>query len=104
MKQLKATMGNRKRIDTNQPIIVEALRQAGASVQHLHFVGQGCPDILIGYRGKNLLAEIKDGSKQPSRRKLTEDEAVWHSAWRGQVAVIESVDDALNLIDNPIDW
>lgn len=87
-----------KRVDANQPEIVKALRGVGASVLHLHTVGKGCPDILIGFRGQNIAAEIKDGSKPPSKRKLTPDEQEWHEAWRGQVAIIETVDDALRLI------
>lgn len=87
-----------KRADANQPDIVQALRQAGASVQHLHEVGRGCPDILVGFRGMNYVAEIKDGNKPPSKRKLTPDEQAWHLAWRGKVEIIETVDDALKLI------
>lgn len=87
-----------KRVDANQPEIVKALRGVGASVLHLHTVGKGCPDILIGFRGQNIAAEIKDGSKPPSKRRLTPDEQEWHEAWRGQVAIIETVDDALRLI------
>jgi len=68
------------------------------SVQPLHTVGKGCPDLLCGVRGTNLLVEIKDGQKVPSARKLTPDEAAWHQSWRGQVAIIESVDDALALV------
>ena len=49
------------RVDANQPVIVAALRAIGATVQHLHAVGQGCPDILVGYDGVNFLMEIKDG-------------------------------------------
>ena len=88
-----------KRTDANQVAIVETLRRLGATVQHLHTVGRGCPDILIGYRGVNLLAEIKDGDKSPSKRKLTPDEINWHQAWRGQVAIINNVDEAIKLLE-----
>lgn len=87
-----------KRVDANQPAIVQALREVGASVQHLHAVGRGCPDILIGFRGVSYVAEIKDGSKPPSKRRLTPDEEEWHQKWRGQVAIIETIEDALRLI------
>lgn len=86
------------RADSNQPEIVAALRKAGATVQHLHTVGKGCPDILIGINGLNLLAEIKDGTKVKSARKLTPLETEWHETWRGQIAIIETVDDALQII------
>lgn len=82
-----------KRADANQPEIVKAFRGFGYTVQHLHTVGKGCPDILAGKFGLNFLIEIKDGSKIPSQKKLTPDEQKWHKDWRGQVGIIESVDD-----------
>lgn len=60
----------------------------GASVQPLHTVGQGCPDLLVGYGGTNYLLEVKDGNKPPSQRKLTPDEHAWHDEWRGHVTVV----------------
>lgn len=86
------------RIDGNQPEIVNAFRKLGCSVQHLHKLGQGCPDILVGYMDVNLLAEIKDGTRIPSERKLTKDESEWFENWRGQICIVESVSDAIDLI------
>ena len=40
------------RVDRNQAEIVVALRAGGASVQPLHAVGKGVPDLLVGWRGK----------------------------------------------------
>ena len=87
-----------KAVDANQAEIVKALRAAGASVEPLHRQGKGCPDLMIGWRGHNILAEAKDGTKPPSARKLTPDEELWHASWRGQVAVVNTVDEALALI------
>ena len=86
------------RTDGNQAMVVHALRSIGASVQHLHYVGGGCPDILVGYRGVNYLMEIKDGSKPPSARKLTPKEKAWHENWRGSVHVVLSAEEAINII------
>lgn len=86
------------RIDANQPEIVEALREAGCSVQLLHMVGKGCPDLLVGWQGLNVLVEVKDGSKPPSARKLTPDQEIWHDNWRGQVTVVCSVHEALTAV------
>ena len=86
------------KVDSNQAEIVTALRGAGATVQHLHTVGKGCPDILVGHQNQNILMEIKDGSLSPSRQKLTADEQSWHDAWRGTVSVVRSVNEALTLI------
>ena len=86
------------RVDANQTAIVRSLRDAKATVQHLHAVGQGCPDILVGYRGKNYLMEIKDGSKVPSARAMTAPQIEWHNGWRGQVAVVTTVAEALAVL------
>lgn len=86
------------KIDANQPKIVNMLRLVGCTVQHLHGVGKGCPDLLVGYHGQNLLFEVKDGQKPPSARKLTPAEAEWHETWRGQVVTVSSVREALEAI------
>lgn len=88
----------RARIDRNQSEIVRALRQAGASVQSLAEIGQGCPDILVGFRQKNWVLEIKDGMAPPSAQKLTEDEKRWHQGWSGEVYLVKSVQEALKVI------
>ena len=86
------------KVDQNQSEIVAALRGIGATVQPLHAVGQGCPDLLAGFRGRNVLIEVKDGSRPPSARKLTPDQSEWHAGWKGQACVVESIDDALRVI------
>ena len=69
---------NRAKVDANQAAIVEALRAAGCFVTSLAGVGKGVPDALVGSDGKWFLMEIKDGSKPPSGRNLTDDEIKWH--------------------------
>lgn len=86
------------RTDDNQNEIVQALRAVGASVAITSALGSGFPDIVAGYRGKNYLFEIKDGSKPPSRRKLTPDEQEFHDLWRGAVIVVINVDEALKAV------
>jgi len=83
------------KVDGNQTEIVKALRSVGCSVQSLATVGDGCPDLLVGYRSANILLEVKDGSLSPSRRELTEDQEQWHSFWRGRVHIVTSVEEAL---------
>ena len=58
------------RTDANHAAVVRALRQVGASVLDLSRVGQGCPDLLVGYQGKNFLVEVKATAK----KKLTKDQ------------------------------
>ncbi len=86
------------RVDDNQGQIVDALRRVGCSVWSLAGVGKGFPDLAVGFRGRNLFLEVKDGSKPPCKRKLTPDEEAFHASWRGHVAVVESVDDALKIV------
>jgi hypothetical protein len=86
------------RRDGNHDDLIKGLKKVGATVQTLSQVGRGCPDLLIGFRGANVLLEVKDGSLPPSKRTLTESEATWHQGWRGQVATVGSLDDALKAI------
>lgn len=86
------------KVDRNQAEIVEALRRVGATVEPLHQVGKGCPDLLVGFRGRNILIEVKDWKQPPSGRKLTPDQVEWHAGWKGQVAMVEDVDAALAVI------
>ncbi len=86
------------RTDANQSQIVQGLRDAGCTVAVLSGVGRGVPDIIAGIRGRNWFFEIKDGAKPPSARKLTPDEAAWFATWRGQANVVESLQEALNII------
>jgi len=80
--------------DANQAEIVRVLRDF-CTVELLSAVGGGVPDLLAGFRGVNVLLEVKDGSKTPSRRVLTRDQKVWHSSWAGQVAVVNDVAEAV---------
>lgn len=85
--------------DANQPEIVQALRKAGATVHSLAAVGDGCPDLLVGYSAKTALMEVKDGSKPPSARQLTPDQMDWHANWRGgTVAIVTDVESALRVL------
>lgn len=86
------------RTDRNQTEIVAALRRIGCSVAITSALGDGFPDIVVGFKGRNFLMEIKDGTKVPSKRKLTPDEVKFHDNWRGEISVVESVDDALNVV------
>jgi len=79
------------RIDENQPTIVKALEDIGASVQSLG--GKGVPDLLVGYMGENYLLEVKH-----SKKGLNDDQIDWHAAWRGQVDVVRTIGQALRAV------
>lgn len=82
------------RVDENQPTIVKQLRDVpGVSVAITSDLGDGFPDIIVGFRGRNWLFELKMPGK-----KLTTDEIGWHQTWTGQVNVAYSVEDVLLVI------
>ena len=82
--------------DANQAMIVGALRACGARVLSLAAVGKGCPDLLVGHRGKLYLMECKDGTKPPSARELTPDQIDFHMDWYGlPIHVVNSADEAV---------
>lgn len=88
------------KVDRNQPEIVKALRKAGAAVLITSQL-KNAFDILVGYSGKLYLAEIKDGSKPPSQRKLTEGEQKCKDLFNSvgvEYHIITSIDDALKMI------
>lgn len=85
-----------KKIDATQVAIVKALRDYGCSVTHLHEVGRGCPDLLVGIHGRTGLLELKDGAKPPSARKRTPQQVTWWMEWKGgPVGLAIDVDSAL---------
>ena len=87
-----------RRVDENQSAIVKFLRDVGCSVLSLSEIGRGCPDLLVGFRGRNVLLEVKNPMKPKADRQLTSAEGKWIKGWRGQVAVVETVDDALRAV------
>lgn len=88
-----------KRTDRNHAEIIKALRKIpNLSVFSTHEVGKGFPDIVIGYKGVNYLIEIKDGNKPLSARKLTDSEVKFHQDWRGQIKIVNNLDEVLNLL------
>jgi hypothetical protein len=80
-------------VDANQGDIVRALRKVGASVAFIHREGQGIPDLLVGYRRRNYVFEVKTLTGE-----LNELQLEWHAAWRGRVDVVRSPLQALQAI------
>ncbi len=77
---------------------MDALRKAGAEVTSLHQVGGGVPDLLVSFRNKWHVIEVKDGSKPPSARMLTDDQRKWMIKQRASVWVVTSSGEALDAI------
>ena len=87
------------RTDANQSAVVERFRQWGASVETMHAVGNGFPDLAVGLCGINLLVEVKDGDKPPSARTLTPDQVDWWNQWQGWAELVETLDDVDRLCE-----
>jgi hypothetical protein len=83
------------RVDANQEQIVSALRAAGAYVWVI-----GLPvDILVGYKGKTILIEIKSGSKKRLTKLQTEFFENWAGGTLFRVNDAEGALRALRMID-----
>ena len=78
------------RTDANQQEIIDALRKAGATVQPLHTVGQGCVDLLVGYRARNFVIECKIPGED-----LNALQRAWFDGWKGHACVAHSPQEAL---------
>ena len=85
------------KVDANQALIVDALRRIGCSVHCTHRVGDGFPDVVIGYQGVTHIGEIKvPGGK------LSESQETFHAAWRGSpVLILVSPEQAIELVTSP---
>lgn len=92
-------MRKRGKVDANQQQIVKALRMIpGVSVAVTSSVGNGYPDLNIGYKGQTFLVELKDGAKSASRKKLKPDQEKFKKGWTGSYYVCESLEEIIKLL------
>jgi len=88
------------KVDSNQKEIVTALRRVGAVVLITSML-KNAFDILVGYKGKLYIVEIKDGKKPSSQRKLTEGELKCKNMFESvgvKYNVITTIDEAFKMI------
>ena len=93
-----------KRTDENHKQVVEELRASlpEATVFDASGAGRVFPDLVVGFKRRNYLFEIKNGNHVPSRRRLTAAQVGMHGNWQGQVAIVHSAADILAAIAR--DW
>lgn len=92
-----------RKVDDNQGRIVNELRALHMSVTSLAKVADGCPDIVVGYAGINLLFELKGEKNQRGEpADLTKLETKWHESWLGQVAVVTSSREVVAILENEL--
>lgn len=83
--------------DKNEREIIDALLKIGCTVQQLD--DAYVPDLLVGYITStgdkiNILMEVKN-----KKGTLKKGQIAWHESWKGQVAVVRTVEEALDLFD-----
>jgi hypothetical protein len=83
----------RRKADSNQKAIVDALLAAGARIFDLSGVGGGCPDIAVLKPNKRdvVLMEIKT---EKGALKKTQEQT--HQDW--PIVIVRSVEDALEAV------
>lgn len=81
------------RRDANHAEIVAEFRRLGCSVLDLACLGNDDPDLLVACAGMSALVEVKDGSKPPSQRKLSEGQLKFLATWKGDVQVVTRVEE-----------
>jgi hypothetical protein len=84
-------MRHAARVDANQDQVITALRAAGAYVWII-----GLPvDLLVGYKDRTLLMEVKTGPKKP----LTALQHAFFANWTGgTLARVDGPEAALNAL------
>ena len=89
--------------DANEPEIIAELEAVGAAVVRLEPSVAGLPDLLVGYRGRNILMEIKQppGPKGgTSHAPLSEDQVAFFQAWPGPCYVVRTPKQALHALED----
>lgn len=87
------------RTDANHAEIAQAFRKLGCSFLSLAPLGKGAPDAAIGLYGLTILAEIKNGAKPPSARKLTPDQREFWDTWKGGVRLVPDLDAVVETVN-----
>jgi hypothetical protein len=94
------TMRRRAHKDDNHDRVVRELRQVGCTVMETHALGDGAPDLVVGYQGQTALVELKNGARYHQTVKACRDrlarQTAYLEAWRGGLAfVATSAEDVL---------
>lgn len=88
-----------KRVDGNQRQIISALEAAGASVVDASRMGQGFPDLVIGYRNVTLLMECKDPKTAYGKKGANQNQKAFMETWKGgPVAIVDGPEAALRAL------
>jgi hypothetical protein len=93
------------RTDANHREIRDGLRAFGASVYDTSAVGHGFPDLVVGWRRRTELIEVKNPDPRVRRtggrsmRATRERQASFRRRWLGRpVHVVTSLDEAIAIL------
>lgn len=84
------------KVDDNQSEVVKLFRKLGWCVLITSQL-KNCCDIIVSKNGRTVAVEIKDGSKPPSARKLSDGELEFRAKWKGEYALVETIDHVIEV-------
>lgn len=83
------------RRDQNHWRIVAEFRTLGCSVQDTSRVGDGCPDVYVGYLGRHHGVEIK----RPKKGRVEHTQIRWAATTKGCWHLVKTVEDVHELVN-----
>lgn len=85
--------------DSNQPEIVKGLRELGVSVFITADIGNGFPDLLCAWEGRNVLLEVKNSATGYGRKGVNARQKKWAEEWQGEKPfVVYTLEDAVKAV------
>src|SRR5258706_9543799 len=96
IQQEEEEMRRAARTDDNQHELVEALKKIGAKC---YFIGKPV-DLLVGFRGRNMLLEVKRPDKRGQESKITQEQKDFIATWPGEVVRSEEHTSELQSLTN----
>lgn len=100
----------RGRTDANQKSLVKFMRRLGAAVFDTSGVGNGFPDLVVCFRGSNLLIEIKNPKTYHGRAGLSDHQQKFANEWMGgPIYIVKTADDVVRALlaadlNRPLDY
>lgn len=93
-KQVNLTIGERQIAE------LKAMNQKGVKIGEMAAaLGLTYNKLYQNMRLLGMVKEIKDGSKPPSRRKLTPAEEKFHDLWTGRVDICNSFEEVIKVLN-----
>jgi len=92
------------RTDGNHKEVVDEFRRLGCSVLDMSRLGEGAPDLLIGYGGISILVEVKDGRKPPSKATLSTLQVQWWLDWKQNPRVVRNLEQVAETVKVLTQW